>query len=131
LREDSQVAAAKARGEKGQQLSKYWFTSAKTFMRITIILWLLTALLGVFNYLIRYDILPNFNSNRSAIPAVTAEPAATSEALTTADPATTIEPDVTPEVMTTEEAATATPKPLPTADPATTIEPSVTPEVTP
>jgi len=119
LREDSQVAAAKARGEKGQQLSKYWFTSAKTFMRITIILWLLTSLLGVFNYLIRYDILPNFGSNRSTIPAVTAEPAATTEALTTL------------EVLTTEEAATATPKPLPTTKPATTAEPGVTPEVTP
>ncbi|MEP6985617.1 MAG: hypothetical protein ABI970_08465, partial [Chloroflexota bacterium] len=45
LREDSQVAAAKARGESGQALSKYWFKNAKTFMRITIILWLSFRLL--------------------------------------------------------------------------------------
>src|SRR4051812_32632195 len=108
LREDSQVAAAKARGEKGQQLSKYWFTNAKTFMRITIILWLLTALLGLFNSLILYNVLPNFGNNRSAVPAVTVDPAATSEVLTTDEPGTTPEPGVTPEVMTTEEVAIAT-----------------------
>jgi uncharacterized membrane protein YozB (DUF420 family) len=131
LREDSQVAAAKARGEKGPQLSKYWFKNAKPIMRLTLTLWLITALLGVFNYLIRYDILPNFGNNRGGVPAITAEPAATSEALTTAEPgttaepATTVEPGVTAEVMTTEEAATAT------RAPATTVEPGVTPEVTP
>ncbi len=137
LREDSQVAAAKARGEKGQQLSKYWFKNAKPVMRLTITLWLITALLGIFNYLIRYDILPNFGSNRGGIPAVTTEPVATTEALTTdepgatAEPATTVEPDVTAEVMMTEEAATNTPKPVVTVAPATTAEPGVTPEVTP
>ncbi len=137
LREDSQVAAAKARGEKGQQLSRYWFKNAKPVMRVTIILWLLTALLGVFNYLIRYDVLPNFGSNRGGIPAITAEPAATAEPGTTAEPATTVEPAGTAEVMTTEEAATATPKPRPTTKPAatsapaTTAEPGITPEVTP
>ncbi len=139
LREDSQVAAAKARGEKGQQLSKYWFKNAKIVMRLTIVLWLLTALLGVFNYLIRYDILPSFASNRGT-PAVTLEPAATSEALTTAEPgitaepATTAEPGVTAEPATTNEPiATSTLKPRPTATraPATTTEPGVTPEVTP
>ncbi|MBI1279034.1 MAG: DUF420 domain-containing protein [Anaerolineaceae bacterium] len=142
LREDSQVAAAKARGESGQQLSNYWFKSAKPVMRLTIILWLITALLGIFNYLIRYDILPAFNSNRSVTPAVTVEPAATSEALTavtdepatTAEPATTDEPAVTVEPATTAEIApTNTPKPRPTATraPATTPEPGATPEVTP
>ncbi len=133
LREDSQVAAAKTRGEKGQQLSKYWFKNAKTFMRVTIVLWLLTALLGVFNYLIRYDILPSFASNRGT-PAVTLEPAATSEALTTAEPGITAEPATTAEPgVTAEPAATNTPKPRPTATraPATTAEPGVTPEVTP
>lgn len=128
LREDSQVAAAKARGEKGDQLSKYWFKNAKPFMRLTIILWLITALLGVFNYLIRYDLLPTFASN-SATPAVTAEPVATEAVLTTpettSEPATTVEPSTTAEVMTTQEPATATPKP------ATTPEPDITPEVTP
>ncbi len=147
LREDSQVAAAKARGEKGQQLSKYWFKNAKIFMRVTIVLWLLTALLGVFNYLIRYDILPTFGAS-PAVPAVTAEPAATSEATvepattvepavtdepaTTVEPATTTEPATTPEVKATDKpAATATRKPAATAAPATTPEPGVTPEVTP
>ena len=33
--------------------------------------------------------------------------------------------------MTTEEAATATPKPVATRAPATTAEPGITPEVTP
>jgi uncharacterized membrane protein YozB (DUF420 family) len=148
LREDSQVAAAKARGEKGQQLSQYWFKSAKPVMRLTIILWLVTSLLGVFNYLIRYNVLPTFSSNRAA-PAVTAEPVATTEPAATAEPATTTEPAVTDEpavttepavtseVMVTEEASsdTATPrptnKPAATSAPATTAEPAVTPEVTP
>lgn len=141
LREDSQVAAAKARGEKGEALSKYWFRGAKTFMRLTIILWLVTALLGLFNYLIRYDILPDFGSNRGGVPAVTAEPAATSEAPVTPEPAASVEPSVTenpsaqpgttPDVVTTEEASTATSQPAATRAPATTEEPGVTPEVTP
>ena len=136
LREDSQVAAAKARGEKGQQLSKYWFKSAKPVMRLTIILWLVTSLLGVFNYLIRYNVLPTFSSNRAA-PAVTAEPAATTEPAATSEPAVTTEPAVTSEVMVTEEASSDTPTPRPTnkpaatSAPATTAEPAVTPEVTP
>ena len=142
LREDSQVAAGKVRGETVQQLSRYWFKSAKPIMRLTLILWLITALLGIFNYLIRYDILPTFASN-SAAPAVTVEPAATKEVLTTAEPAVTVEPAVTKEVATTpepavtKEADTATPRPRPTTKPAatlapaTTIEPGVTPEVTP
>ena len=127
LREDSQVAAAKARGEKGQQLSKYWFKNAKTVMRITITLWLLTALLGVFNYLIRYNVLPSFKSNR-AVPAVTAEPAATSEALITDEPGTTAEPAATLEVFVTPEPAT-TAEALGLSQPAVTIEPATTAEV--
>jgi len=129
LREDSQVAAAKARSEKGQQLSKYWFKNAKTFMRVTIVLWLITSLLGVFNYLIRYDILPGFASNRNATPAVTAEPAATSEALTTDEPGVTAEPATTVEPAVTKEPAA--PEATATRAPATTPEPGVTPEVTP
>lgn len=119
LREDSQVAAAKARGEKGQQLSQYWFKSAKPVMRLTIVLWLITSLLGVFNYLIRYDRLPSFSANRAA-PAVTAEPSATAEPAQTAEPSTTSEP------AATQEAAPAT-----TAEPSTTAEPATTPEATP
>ncbi len=116
LREDSQVAAAKKRGENIQQLSKYWFKSAKPVMRFTIILWFITALLGIFNYLIRYDVLPTYADNGD-IPAVTAEPAATVEALVTDEPATT-----------PEAAASVTPKPRPTAKPAVTDEPATTPE---
>lgn len=118
IKEDTQIAAAKKRGEKGQQLSKYWFTNAKTVMRTTISLWLVTALLGVFNYLIRYDVLPTFGSASSETPAVTAEPAATDEPLMTEEPAST------PEATATEEST-----PMVTEEPAST--PAVTMEADP
>ncbi|MBZ0280242.1 MAG: DUF420 domain-containing protein [Anaerolineae bacterium] len=102
LREDTQVAAAKKCGETGQQLSKYWFKSAKVVMRVTIVLWLLTALLGVFNYLVRYDVLPAFGSG-SDVPVVTAEPAATTEPSVTEEPAATIEPAATVEADDDED----------------------------
>jgi len=103
IREDTQVAAAKKRGEKGQQLSKYWFKTAKVFMRTTIVLWLLTALLGVFNYLIRYDVVPAFGSG-SDVPVVTAEPAATEEPSMTEEAPMAEEPSATIEPMATEAA---------------------------
>lgn len=115
LREDTQVAAAKARGESGQQLSKYWFKSAKPVMRLTITLWLITALLGVFNYLVRYNVLPTFD-NVNVAPAVTEEPAATPEVTATPEPAATTEPATTVEPSVTAEA------PATTAEPATTRE---------
>lgn len=77
LREDSQVAAAKARGEK--DVSRFWWKAAKPIMRLTLALWLVTAALGVITYLVRYNVLPTAGS---AIidPAATEEPAATPEA---------------------------------------------------
>lgn len=114
IREDTQVAAAKKRGEKGQQLSKYWFKTAKVFMRTTIVLWLLTALLGVFNYLIRYDVLPAFGSG-SDVPVVTEEPTMTEE------PSATIEPMAT-------EAAEDEDEPAETEEP-DDDDPAATPEM--
>lgn len=77
LREDSQVAAAKGRGEK--DVSRYWWKSAKPIMRLTLALWLITASLGVITYLVRYNVLPTAGS-AVIDPAATAEPAATPEA---------------------------------------------------
>ena len=110
LREDSQVAAAKQRGEKGKQLSKYWFTSAKPFMWLTLILWLITSLLGIGNYLIRYDVISV--GGGGATPVATEEPAVV----------TTPEVMATDEPVMTEEAATPAP--------VVTEEPAATPEVT-
>ncbi len=76
LREDTQVAQAKGRGET--DLSRYWFKSAKPVMRVTLLLWLATALLGVFSYLIRYEVIPAFGAAAVA-PAATEEPLATPE----------------------------------------------------
>lgn len=114
-REDSRVAAAKKRGEKGKQLSKYWFTSAKPVMWVTLILWLITSLLGIGNYLIRYEVLAVGGSG--AAPVATEEPIATDEP----DVATTPDVVATDEPVVTEEAATPAP--------ATTEEPAATPEV--
>lgn len=101
FREDSQVARAKARGESKEQLRKYWFLNAKPFMRVTLLLWLATSLLGIFNYLIRYEVLPTFGAG-PVIPVVTEEPvpAATQEVdpVITPEPAETIEPASTPAV---------------------------------
>jgi uncharacterized membrane protein YozB (DUF420 family) len=55
LIEDYQVARAKARGEK--DLSKYWFKIAKPVMRLTLLLWILTASLGIVTYLTRYNVI--------------------------------------------------------------------------
>ncbi|MEZ4667915.1 MAG: DUF420 domain-containing protein [Anaerolineae bacterium] len=129
LREDAQVAAAKKRGASKDELRQYWFLSAKPFMRLTITLWLITSLLGVFNYLIRYDLLPTVTPG-GAVPAATEEPAATDE------PA----PAKTPEVAATEELTPAkTPEAMKTDEPvmteeaaasAATDEPATTPEAT-
>jgi uncharacterized membrane protein YozB (DUF420 family) len=98
LREDSQVAQAKARGESKEQLRKYWFLNAKPFMRVTLLLWLATALLGVFNYLIRYEVLPTFGA-APVVPVATEEfvPDATQESLLV-DPVISPEPATTPAV---------------------------------
>ncbi len=134
-REDIQVVRAKARGEK--DTSKYWFKSAKPIMRLTLTLWLLTSVLGIFNYLTRYDIIPTFQLSAKVVaPAATPEvlaplgtpevaaPVSTEEA-TAQPPAETVQPPVvTVEVfvpMVTVEIVTATQSPSPRA-PATTPE---------
>jgi uncharacterized membrane protein YozB (DUF420 family) len=109
LREDGLVAQGKARGESKDQLRRYWFLSAKPFMRLTIVLWLATAVLGVFNYLIRYDVLPTFASNQPP-PVVTEEPAATTE------PRATVEPAATVDVVITEDPPATTPEPAVTLE---------------
>ena len=114
-REDSQVAAAKQRGAKKEELRRYWFLNAKPFMWMTLILWLITSLLGIGNYLIRYDVLPVL-AGGGAAPVATEEPAMTDE------------PASTPEVVMTDEPA-ATDEPVVTEDaPVATEEPAATPE---
>src|SRR5690606_25645979 len=55
LWEDYQVARARRRGEK--DFSKYWFKAAKPIMRLTLLLWILTASLGIITYLTRYNVI--------------------------------------------------------------------------
>jgi uncharacterized membrane protein YozB (DUF420 family) len=102
LREDALVARGKARGETKDQLRRYWFLNAKPFMRITMILWLATALLGVLNYVIRYEILPR-TTGEQALPVATEEALSTAEPVVTLEPAATIEPAFTLEPAFTVE----------------------------
>ncbi len=55
LWEDTQVSRAKARGET--DLRKYWMKGAKTIMRLTLLLWLITAAFGIVSYLTRYNVI--------------------------------------------------------------------------
>lgn len=55
LIEDYQVGQARQRGEK--DVSKYWFKAAKPVMRLTLLLWILTASLGIITYLTRYNVI--------------------------------------------------------------------------
>ncbi len=72
LREDFLVGRAMRRGEPNQ--ARFWFRQAKPVMRVVLILWLATSLIGIFNYLFRYDILPPvLAQNPSAAPALTPE----------------------------------------------------------
>lgn len=114
LREDTLVARGKKRGESKEQLRKYWFLNAKPVMRLTLTLWLITSLLGVFNYLIRYEVLPIGGTGQGA-------PVATPEATPETAPAAT--PDATP--------AAEQESPVPAATEAAEDEPAVTPEATP
>jgi uncharacterized membrane protein YozB (DUF420 family) len=153
VREDTLVKRGKARGETKEQLSRYWFTNAKPWMRVTLLLWLATALLGILNYLIRYEVIPNYRVSVDVIaPAATSEvlapvatgevlpPAATEEVQATESPEslTISTPVVTPEVEATETAVPRTVEaPIVTeqiAPPVVTEEivpPVVTPEVVP
>jgi uncharacterized membrane protein YozB (DUF420 family) len=122
-REDTQVARAKARGERN--LKQYWFLNAKPVMRITLALWLLTAALGVVSYLIRYNVV-SFAQGDAVAPAATPELSPVATAEVTADaPVST--PDVTPELLMETPEITA-------VAPAATLEillPASTPEVAP
>ena len=144
LREDAQVAAAKKRGEK--DFKKYFFTRAKSFMRLTLALWLATATLGVVSYLIRYDVLSSNAASPAAPPIATPEVESTPELTPEVDslpaatpeidslPAATPEIDATPEVTadtpisTPEVEANLTRTPRPTRT--TETAPRSTPEIT-
>lgn len=121
LREDTQVAAAKRRGET--ELSKYWFKSAKPVMRLVLVLWFVTAALGITSYLIRYEVV-SVAAGGAAPPVATEEVVATAEA---AAPAET--PDVEP--VETEEVAepVETPEVEDDDDDGDDNEPVGTPEV--
>jgi predicted lipoprotein with Yx(FWY)xxD motif len=84
IREDTQVAAAKKRSE--ENLSRYWFTSAKTTMRLVLGLWLVTAVLGIANYVVRYNVVTLSSASGDVGGVVTTQEAAS--------------------VLTTEEATT-------------------------
>ena len=111
FREDRQVARAKARGETS--MSKYWFKYAKPVMRLTLTLWLITALLGVVSYLIRYDVIPTYKlDGKVAAPVATAEVLAPLETPEVSSPVATAEvlapvatPEVTEPISTPEVAA--------------------------
>jgi uncharacterized membrane protein YozB (DUF420 family) len=102
--EDTNVARARQRGET--DLSRYWFKGAKPFMRVTLALWLLTALLGIASYAIRYELI----SAGGNLP----EPMATEEVEA---------PVTTPEILSTEMAEPVmTPEVTPESEPVETPE---------
>jgi hypothetical protein len=132
IREDMQVSRAKQRGET--QLSQYWFKNAKPVMRIVLLLWIITAAIGILTYHIRYNVL-----NISAIGSTAPTPVVTPEVLTTAEATAPVE---TPEVgetaeieppAATEEATQPAPETTPESSPVETEEIAglvTTPEVT-
>lgn len=109
LREESQIAAAKKRGET--TFSRYYARNIKPQMRLTLALWLITSTLGVISYLTRYDVIPTLGAD---------------------DPDDTIivTPEVTPET-TPEPMPEVTPAATPESTPEITPEPAGTPEFTP
>lgn len=133
--EDTQVAAARRRGE--EDVSRYWFKSAKPVMRIVLLLWFVTATLGILSYGFRYNILSlsaaapeDAAVEETEVPTAGATPEA-SAPVATEDSA----PATTPDVVATEEASapaeTDEPPPTqvaqaePTSAPAETEEASV------
>ena len=70
LWEDRQVAQAKKRGET--DLQKYWFKAAKWMMWLTLVLWLVTSVLGVISYLTRYNVI-GLPGGAVSAPAATQE----------------------------------------------------------
>ncbi len=108
LKEDRQVAKAKARGE--QDIQRYWFKAAKPIMRLVLALWFLTAAFGVLTYLVRYEVLTPFTFGDSPTPVVTQEapptednppPTVTQDAPPTPEPVVT--QDIAPPPATTQE----------------------------
>jgi uncharacterized membrane protein YozB (DUF420 family) len=117
FKEDADVAVAKKRGESGKDLSKYWFKNPKPLMRTTLTLWLATAVLGIGNYVIRYDLIPAFNLGGAAPVA----PVITPEVQQTLEVRTTPEVGITPEVQQTREVVN-TPEIIVTPEVITTAE---------
>ncbi|MFN8451156.1 MAG: hypothetical protein U0521_21895 [Anaerolineae bacterium] len=124
--EDYQVGRAKRRGEK--DTSRYWFRRAKPVMRLTLALWLVTAALGVFSYLTRYNVIPAY-----AFSARVIAPLATEEVLPPAEtpdpPVVTAElqpPAETPEPESTAPGLRTPRAPVETEEPR---DPAETPEV--
>jgi uncharacterized membrane protein YozB (DUF420 family) len=116
LREDSQVARAKARGETN--LQKYWFRNAKSKMRVALTLWLATAALGILTYLIRYEVIPNTVLGGSVPAPVATEdiPAPEStEELATPEATNDIAAPEATEPLETPEATQDIPIPAPAA----------------
>lgn len=149
LLEDAQVARAKRRGEK--DTSRYWFRSAKSTMRITLMLWLATAALGVVSYLTRYNIIPAvtidvnvaapMSTGEVPIAEVTPEitvdpPIATQEIMLEATPEVTTAPPDAAEEMSAATAALESPVATPDVTApeirfaATAAPPVATPEIT-
>lgn len=132
LKEDRQVAQAKQRGEK--DTSKYWFTSAKPFMRTALTLWVVTSALGVASYLTRYEVIDAIRlDDADNGPVATEEviPLSTQEA----DEVSTPEVTETPDASTLAPMETATPEvddlPAVTETPNPELTPEVVPEATP
>ena len=100
FREDSQVARAKARGETN--LSKYWFKRRQAGHAADPDTVVVTAVLGVVSYLIRYEIVPAYTLNgKIAAPIATPEILAPLETPEVGAPVETPEPIApadTPEV---------------------------------
>lgn len=120
LREDSQVASAKKRGE--ENLEQYWFKSAKWMMRLTLVLWLATAALGIITYVVRYDVIDNFNlgdgnTEESGIAPLATEEVPVPEA-TDEVPSATEEPENnSPDPVQTEEPENGANDPVQTEEP--------------
>jgi predicted lipoprotein with Yx(FWY)xxD motif/uncharacterized membrane protein YozB (DUF420 family) len=122
IREDVQVARAKQRGET--QLSKYWFKSAKPVMRIVLLLWIVTATIGIVTYLVRYEVV-TIPGGAAPSPVVTleVEPPIATETVETPVSTPEASPEAPPEIL----------PPVETSEVAETDEitpPAETPEVT-
>lgn len=135
IREDTQVANAKKRGET--QLSKYWFKSAKPAMRIVLALWFVTAAIGITTYLIRYEIV-TIPGGSAPPPVATVEvepPLATEDVEAPAEtpdvePTDEVEPPAeTPEIEPTETEEIDEPVETPEIEIEDIEEPVETPDV--